>query len=207
MSQDILKQSLSALIDDESDELELRRILNASHDPELRASWSRYQIARAAMHNAPFSANIDLSANIMAAINAEPALSVTQTEQHQTAAHTTKIGRFTGLTRLAVAASVTLAVLGGVRFYNQDAVQQETLVAQSELRLPAINNSQPSSPVVLASYSAQGETAPMTQDVPGQDSWYELRLPNYLRQHAQQASINKTESGLSYARAASLEGQ
>lgn len=207
MSQDILKQSLSALIDDESDELELRRILNASHDPELRASWSRYQIARAAMHNAPFSANIDLSANIMAAINAEPALSVTQTEQHQTATHTAKISRFSGLTRLAVAASVTLAVLGGVRFYNQDAVQQETLVAQSELRLPAINNSQPNSPVVLASYSAQGETAPMAQAVSGQDSWYELRLPNYLRQHAQQASVNKTESGLSYARAASLEGQ
>lgn len=207
MSQDILKQSLSALIDNETDELELRRVLNASHDPELRASWSRYQIARAAMHNEPMSAKIDLSASIMAAIDNEPELSVTQTEQRKTHTHTAKASGFAWLTRVAVAASVTLAVLGGVRFYNQDAMEQEALVAQSELRLPAINNSQPSSPVVLASYSAQGEKATMNQDVPGQDSWYELRLPNYLRQHAQQASINKTESGLSYARAASLEGQ
>ena len=203
MSQDILKQSLSALIDNETDELELRRVLNASHNPELRASWSRYQIARAAMHNEPMSAKIDLSASIMAAIDNEPELSVTQTEQRKTA----KASGFAWLTRVAVAASVTLAVLGGVRFYNQDAMEQEALVAQSELRLPAINSSQPSSPVVLASYSAQGEKATMNQDAPGQDSWYELRLPNYLRQHAQQASINKTESGLSYARAASLEGQ
>ncbi len=207
MSQDILKQSLSALIDNEADELELRRVLSASHDPEIRATWSRYQIARAAMHNEPFSAKIDLSASIMAAINDEPELSAAQPEQLETSAYSAKTGRFSWLARTAVAASVTLAVLGGVRFYNQDAVQQEALVAQTEQRLPAMNNSEPHNSVVLASYSAQGEKAPIAQAVSGQSSWYELRLPSYLRQHAQQTSMNKTESGLPYARAASLEGQ
>ena len=207
MSQDILKQSLSALIDNEADDLELRRVLNASHDPELRDSWSRYQIARAAMPNEPFSAKIDLSASIMAAIDNEPELSAAQPEQLDTNAYAAKTGRFSWLARTAVAASVTLAVLGGVRFYNQDAVQQEALVAKTEQRLPAMSNNQLQSPAVLASYSAQGESAPMAQAVSGQNSWYELRLPSYLRQHAQQTSMNKTESGLPYARAASLEGQ
>ena len=207
MSQDILKQSLSALIDNEADELELRRVLNASNDPELRASWSRYQIARAAMHNEPFSAKIDLSASIMAAIDAEPELSVEQPEQQETAVRNIKSGRFSWVSLVAVAASVTLAVLGGVRFYNQDAVQQEALVAKTEQRLPAVGNSEQHSPVVLASYSAQGKKAPIAQAVSEQSSWYELRLPSYLRQHAQQTSMNKTESGLPYARAASLEGQ
>ena len=207
MSQDILKQSLSALIDNEADELELRRVLNASNDPELRASWSRYQIARAAMHNEPFSAKIDLSASIMAAIDAEPELSVEQPEQQETAVRNIKSGRFSWVSRVAVAASVTLAVLGGVRFYNQDAVQQEALVAKNEQRLPTVGNSEQHSPVVLASYSAQGKKAPIAQAVSEQSSWYELRLPSYLRQHAQQTSMNKTESGLPYARAASLEGQ
>ncbi|NLY12132.1 MAG: RNA polymerase subunit sigma [Gammaproteobacteria bacterium] len=205
MSQDILKQSLSALIDNEADELELRRVLNASNDPEVRASWSRYQIARAAMHSEPFSVQSDLSASIMAAIDAEPALNVNTPEQPAAEVRAKNVYRAPWLGRLAVAASVTLAVLGGVRFYNQDAVQQEAMVAQSEQRLPASSQSQ--SPVVLASYSAQGEKAPAAQAVSGEEAWYERRLPNYLRQHAQQASVNQTESGLPYARAASLEGQ
>ena len=78
-------------------------------------------------------------------------------------------------------------------------------IAQSEQRLPAMTQAQ--SPMVLASYSAQGEETPIAQAVSEQDVWYERRLPSYLRQHAQQTSVNKTEHGLPYARAASLEGQ
>jgi len=203
MSQQVLKQSLSALIDNEADELELRRVLNASHEPEVREAWSRYQVARAAMHNEPLSVEVDLSARIMAAINDEPALTVAQAGQPESVS----VKRTPWFARIAVAASVTIAVLGGVRFYNQDAAQQDVMLAQSDLRLPAITQSQNPSPVVLASYSAQGDKAAITQAAPGDDSWYELRLPSYLRQHAQQTSVNKTESGLPYARAASLEGQ
>lgn len=205
MSQDVLKQSLSALIDNEADELELRRILNASDDAELRGRWSRYQIARAAMHNEQFSVQEDLSASIMAAINNEPELATKPAEQAVITKQPTKVRGIPWLGRVAVAASVTLAVLGGVRFYNQDALQQETMVAQSEQRLPATTPAQ--SPMVLASYNVQGEKAPIAQTVSEQELWYERRLPNYLRQHAQQTSVNKTESGLPYARAASLEGQ
>lgn len=205
MSQDVLNQSLSALVDNEADELELRRILNASNDEALRGRWSRYQIARAAMHNEQFSVQEDLSARIMAAINDEPALAAKQTAASVTTEQPAKVRSLPWLGRVAVAASVTLAVLGGVRFYNQDALQQDTMVVQSEQRLPAVTAAQ--SPVVLASYSPQGEKAPIAQAVSAQDAWYERRLPSYLRQHAQQSSVNKTESGLPYARAASLEGQ
>ena len=204
MSQDVLKESLSALLDNEADDLELRRVLNASDESEVRNTWSRYQIARAAMHNELHTAQIDLSAGIMAAINAEPAPLV---DQQETLDQPKKAANSPWIMRVAVAASVTLAVLGGVRFYNQDAAQQDVMLAQSDLRLPAITQSQNPSPVVLASYSAQGDKAAITQAAPGDDSWYELRLPSYLRQHAQQTSVNKTESGLPYARAASLEGQ
>lgn len=206
MSQESMSQSLSALIDSETDELELHRILQASDEPEVRGKWSRYQIARAAMHNEPLHVQTDLSASIMAAIAAEPALSA---EHSVTSAADTQPkkaqGTTTWLGRVAVAASVTLAVLGGVRFYNQDAAQQEVIVAHSEQRLPVGSQSQ--SPVVLASYSGQGEEAPMVQAVSGQDVWYGRRIPSYLRQHAQQTGISQAESGLPYARAASLEGQ
>ena len=203
MNQQVLQQSLSALMDNEADELELHRVLKATDEPELRAAWTRYQVARAAMHNEAVFASIDLSGQIMAAIDAEPALTASVEDAEAIAPR--KVGSMAWLGRVAVAASVTLAVLGGVRFYNQDALPQDALVAQSEQRLPAASQAQGS--VVLASYSAQGQGAPVAETVAGQESWYERRLPSYLRQHAQQSSVNKTEIGLPYARAASLEGQ
>lgn len=205
MSQENLKQSLSALMDNEADELELHRVLQASHDAELRDQWSRYQMARASMHNEALHVQTDLSAKIMAAIEAEPALTAGQDGTIKTISQSHQSYARPWIARVAVAASVTLAVLGGVRFYNYDAVQQEAVFAQSEQRLPVSSPSQ--SPVVLASYSAQGDTAPMEQAVSGQDVWYESRLPDYLRQHAQQSSMSQTDVGLPYARAASLEGQ
>ncbi|MBP7958967.1 MAG: anti-sigma factor, partial [Thiopseudomonas sp.] len=162
-----------------------------------------YQVARAAMHNEAVFAPIDLSVQIMAAIDAEPALAAPVADTEIIVPR--KAGSMAWLGRVAVAASVTLAVLGGVRFYNQDALPQDALVAQSEQRLPATSQAQGS--VVLASYNAQGQSAPVAETVAGQESWYERRLPSYLRQHAQQSGVNKTESGLPYARAASLEGQ
>ncbi len=204
MSQEALKQSLSALIDNEADELELRRVLNASDEPELRGSWSRYQIARAAMHNEPLHAPVDLSAAIMAAIDAEPALTAATPDSGHNA-KSSKVRSMPWLGRVAVAASVTLAVLGGVRFYNQDTIQQDAMLASSEQRLPAVNHTQ--GPVILASYNAQNAEAAVTRSETESDAWYERRLPSYLLQHAQQSSVNTTESGLPYARAASLEGQ
>lgn len=204
MNQQVLQQSLSALMDNEADELELRRVLNASDEPELRAAWTRYQVARAAMRNETAFAPVDLSARIMAAIDAEPALSHHATVATPETAASAPVRTMPWLGRVAVAASVTLAVLGGVRFYNQDALQQDALVVQTEQRLPATSSTQNS--VVLASYSAQNHTAAVAE-TSDKASWYERRLPSYLRQHAQQTSVNKTEIGLPYARAASLEGQ
>ena len=45
-----LHESLSAAVDDEAEELELRRVLNAMHgDPELRAKWRRAHVVRSAI--------------------------------------------------------------------------------------------------------------------------------------------------------------
>jgi sigma-E factor negative regulatory protein RseA len=39
MSHETLQESLSAVMDNEADELELRRVLAASEDGELRGTW------------------------------------------------------------------------------------------------------------------------------------------------------------------------
>jgi len=68
MSREALQESLSAVMDNEADELELRRVLAASEDGELRGTWSRYQIARAAMHRELLEPRLDIAAAVSAAL-------------------------------------------------------------------------------------------------------------------------------------------
>lgn len=196
MNHKSLQESLSAVMDNEADELELRRILSASEtDPQVRETWSRYQIARAAMRRELVLPGIDVSAAVARAL----------AEDQQPEAIKAK-PRWQGLGRIAVAASVTVAVLAGVRFYNSDDMSAVP-VAQNggETLIQSRPHAMMQSPAMLAGYQtgAQDEEAPNV--VLTSSGWHEQRLPDYLRQHAQQAAANAAEGVLPYARAASLE--
>lgn len=187
MSRETLQESLSAVMDNEADELELRRVLTASDDGELRGTWSRYQLARAAMHRELVVPHLDIASAVSAALADEAV-----------PARKTPIWRSVG--RVAVAASVTVAVLAGVRFYNQDDLSGAQL-AQQEAS-PVLSVPQVQGPALLAGYNSSEEAAEA-----GTASWHEQRLPNYLRQHAQEAVMGTGETALPYARAASLENR
>ncbi len=197
MSREALHESLSAVMDNEADELELRRVLAADGDDEMRATWSRYQIARAAMHRELIEPRLDIASAVSAALAEEPA---------PAAAKPVRSG-WRGLGRLAVAASVTVAVLAGVRLYNQNKVAGPQLAQQAPqpgIAVPQTNQG----PAVLAGYS-EGSASEQAQGNAAQapaEGWHEQRLPTYVRQHAQQAAFGSgTESALPYARAASME--
>ncbi|MEE1921133.1 RseA family anti-sigma factor [Pseudomonas sp. 148P] len=197
MSREALQESLSAVMDNEADELELRRVLSAVDDPETRATWSRYQVARAAMHKELLMPKLDIASAVSAALADE--------------ATPVKVARgpWRSVGRLAVAASVTLAVLAGVRLYNQDDINGAQLAAQQPAQQGLVAP-QVQGPAVLAGYSESSEQAPgpMANGVlQGQSGWQDQRLPGYLRQHAQDAAVKGTESALPYARAASLENR
>lgn len=197
MSREALQESLSAMMDNEADEMELRRVLGASDDAELRATWSRYQIARAVMHKELLEPRLDIAAAVSAAL-ADEDLPVQSKPLVR--------GPWRSVGRFAVAASVTVAVLAGVRLYNQDDVASMQLAQQTAQ--PALSAPQVQGPAMLAGFSTAGEQQGVAETaseaMPG---WHEQRLPAYLRQHAQQAAMNAKESALPYARAASLEGR
>ncbi|MFC5716580.1 sigma-E factor negative regulatory protein [Pseudomonas sp. GCM10022188] len=162
MNRVVLDESLSAVMDGEADELELRRVLAAAgEDPALRERWARLQLARDVMHKQAVLPGLDLASAVSAAIAAEaepaPAQPAASSGWRQ-------------LGRLAVAASVTLAVLAGVRFYNSqdDAApqlaQQPAAVQQPQPTLPAM--AVPQGPAVLASFPA--EEAPTEPAQPAQ---------------------------------------
>ncbi|CAD5109112.1 sigma-E factor negative regulatory protein [Zestomonas carbonaria] len=203
MSREALHESLSAVMDNEADELELRRVLNAVDDAETRDKWTRYQIARAVMHKELLEPRLDIASAVSAALASEPA--------HHVRSPRSVTKRWRLLGRVAVAASVTLAVLAGVRFYNQDGIDGGAQqLAQQAPQQPSVTVPSVQGAAVLAGYNSEGtEPAPsITAPLQSGPSWQEQRLPSYLRQHAQQAAMNAgAESALPYARAASLEGR
>ena len=94
---DSLKESLSALLDNEADELELRRILQASRrDPELLLTWQRFSLVQAALRDGARPLGPDFADRVLQQLEAEPRVSAS--------------GRFLpwqqNLARLAIAASV-----------------------------------------------------------------------------------------------------
>ncbi len=194
MSREALNESLSAVMDNQADELELRRVLAASEDADLRATWSRYQLARAVMHKELLEPRLDIAAAVSAALADEPVPASRKTQ-----------APWRTLGRLAVAASVTVAVLVGVRFYNQDEItgaQMAQQVTQPMLSLPQVQG-----PALLAGFNAEDESASAAAQAAQSSGWHEQRLPSYLRQHAQEAAMSGADSALPYARAASLESR
>lgn len=118
---DRMKESLSALCDGECDELEFRRVLNQLElEPELKEDWQRYHMIGSIMRGEK-TANLDLLQGINDKIDGvEPDSSLEhQSSSYQPIESSKKTAFSGGLSQMlvsgAVAASVTLAVLVGVR--------------------------------------------------------------------------------------------
>lgn len=200
MRSESLQESLSAIMDGEAGELELRRVLQATEqEPAVRDTWERYQIARAAMHKEPWQGKVDLSAGIAAALANEP----TPALASQPSALWQNMGK------LAVAASVTLAVLVGVKMVNQDNVPGEPAIVAERPVQEAAPATAPATPAAVPAARQSGSAVlagfPATSDSTTPSDWHEKRISNYLRQHAEQGTQAATPSPVPYARAASLD--
>jgi sigma-E factor negative regulatory protein RseA len=114
------KESLSALMDGEADELEIRRVLNQlDKDDELSDSWKNYHLMGSLMRDEGFD-SIDLTQGINSVLDGElaPSGAVDASALKSVEGSTAKDQRsawYKPLTSVAVAASVTLAVLLGVQ--------------------------------------------------------------------------------------------
>jgi len=175
-----MNESLSALMDGETDELEVRRLLNQlEQDDELRGTWQRYQMIGSLMRGEPAAA-VDLSRGIMQALDGEPMDEVSRPQQVAASSH-----RFRWLASTAVAASVTLAVLVGVRMNTADPV---ALVAEQQTQTPA--------PVQLASAPVQA----LSEADAAQLEAAQRKLQEYVLQHTEQATMTGSRAAIPFAR-------
>lgn len=117
-----LRESLSALMDNEATELELRRVLKqAKDDPDLLDHWQRYHLVRDVIHQqASAPAPDSLLAGIREAIN-EEALPATETALVAKRTPSLMRGFSRALGQGGIAASVALVVLFTAHTLNQPA--------------------------------------------------------------------------------------
>lgn len=111
------EETLSALMDDEVEELELRRLLkDMPNDPALAGTWQRFHVARSALHNEDIVMLSDAaSRRILAAIADEPEYSAVGKDESKSGGQKMMSAWALTAGKLAVAASVALAVFVGLQ--------------------------------------------------------------------------------------------
>lgn len=220
--QQTLKESLSALVDGQATDLEMRRVLRESEsNGELRRLWGRYQMVSAAIRKeVPPVIPVDLTAGIWAAIEAEDeakatashtSVTATQPEQQAESRWWSSIGK------VAVAASVAGAVIFTSQFAGQStpdapAVAVAAPAASSVATLPVgYGSSEVSARTVSANSTlVSGREARAVPHivVPSQQSPVQVRpsaevqayLQRVMELHAVNAAAGSTQGMLPYAR-------
>ncbi len=190
-----LRESLSALMDDEANELELQRLLKqVGNDAELRAAWVRYNAARSVMSGQEVShMQLDISSRVRASIDAETASS----------RETLKQRLLRPVASFAVAASVAATVvIGGQQLAQVGGVDPYSggPVASSSGASPVGLVNSLGATTVQASYGT--EAVPVLQPA-ARTAYKELarqRMEMYMQEHAEHAALNSPHGLIPFAR-------
>ena len=181
------KESLSALMDGEADELEVRRVLNQlDKDDELRENWKNYHLMGSLMREESFD-SIDLTQGINNALDGIDTLSESDMTKASENSSSQGSSWYKPLTSVAVAASVTLAVLLGV----------QSIEPNDGLELAKIN-----------SQATQGELTANNVTLEDQQTLEnaQQQLQDYVLQNSQQTQEEK-QGVLPFARVVEFQSQ
>lgn len=200
-------EELSALMDGEVSELELRRVLNSiEQDQALCRKWSRYQLASAVLRRqagakASSWLDVDLSARVQQAIAQEPEISVPVREKHSAAAFLSK-----PFANVAVAASVSAAViLGWQNFAGGPAVQTAPTVAASTVSMTPTTVAG-NSPLMAVSQTNGPLTSQVMQpEMIRYNPELDDQLNYYLLSHSGNAALNTASGVTPYARVVTVK--
>lgn len=198
-----MRESLSAMMDGEASELELRQLVRASEDEAVREAWSRMHLARNLMRSdSTVIAPAGLGDSILAALDQEalPARS-----------WGARLGPLGGLAVAATVAAVTVFGVRGVDLLNGVESQGEAVTVQTVADAePAGTVYQPGLFRGERDRAAYAQAAPLTGvDVtdtaeisPGLVA-AQQRLQEHMLRHAEFSSLNSGRGMMPFARVAS----
>ncbi|MEH6570776.1 MAG: sigma-E factor negative regulatory protein [Halioglobus sp.] len=196
--QETLRESLSALMDGEANELELQRLMGGIADnPELRGTWTRYHAVRSALGAQEFTGlSMDVSQRVRDALaDSAPVALLDQSG-----------GRmqrfFKPMASFAVAASVAAVVVVGGQQISQigdaGSYSSGNTVAAGASPVGLINSL--GAVPLQASYGTQRR--PDLQPA-ARTAYRELarqRMEKYMQQHAEHAALNSPQGLVPFAR-------
>ncbi|TBW57856.1 anti-sigma factor [Marinobacter halodurans] len=187
---DRLRETLSAMMDDQADELAVRRLLSRAGEPEVREQWQRWQQLRNLMHDERRDlATVDVSNAVRAAIDADGDLP--EREEAGTAASNSARRSL----RWSAVAAVSMALLvgfgAGAHWSISDEGRADTLTAG--LFADGAGNDEAGSAPKVPEIALQGL-----------DDEQREQMSRYLLEHAQHNSVGMGYGSMGYARVASV---
>ncbi len=176
---DRLKETLSAMMDDQADELSVRRVLAHSDQAEVRDQWQRWQQIRGLMHG---TATLDGATDV-----SHPVPCVLDGHGEESSPPVVESPRVRRHLHWTAAAMVAVGVLAGFGMGTDwgDGGSSDALVAVSG----------PPAAVVVPEVALQGLD---------EQQWE--HLSRYLLEHAQHNSVGAGRGAVGYARLASVSG-
>ena len=184
---DHLKQSISALLDEEASEIEVHRLLREfESEDDLKHVWIRYQQIRAVSqghHHLSESQHLSLHSSISAAI-AE--------EDHHDFEDETRPAWQKQTAGLAVAASLVLAVFVGVNVQQQGTAPEAEFVSTTPEA--QVIDAQPVSTAASASTLGPQEMVAFNEEdleLRELDAEKQQRLREYLMRHDRMSQLNQ----------------
>lgn len=190
---DTVRESLSALMDGEASELELRRILSAD-EKAIRTEWADLHRSQELLKNEsnPFI-GWDISSRVMAEIADDELVNSSGTGWKQ------------AVSGLAIAASVAAVVVIGAMGGNMFGGSPQ-MVAENSGVSGRVYPAQASAAVGGVAVSAQAQASP-AGPLLNNDAEARKRFEAYLRKHTDRAAFNNGQGMVSYARVVSQESE
>lgn len=195
---DRIKESLSALIDSQADELEIRRLLN-EHSDQMRDKWRRYSLISDVLRDQPLAdLDLDISQGIRQALNGEPMDELAPMYSSEAQSQSSSWVRWLSLG--SSAAAITLAVFMGLNFSDQSWMSQNQNVVALQAMTPK------SLSVSTVSQNSQVKSINSTDELVVQQNLEaaQYRLNEYLRQHVEDNAMNSLRGIAPLARSASF---
>lgn len=177
-----LKETLSAMMDDQADELSVRRLFSHPDQHAVRSQWQRWQSVRDLMHDSHLE-SVDVSAGVRDTLAGRPQMPSVPTPAEAP-------GRRLPVWRWPVAAMVAMALVVGFGAGAgwDDSGLNPVPVAQS-------GNPVDGGLEAIPEVALQGLN---------QDQWE--HLSRYLLEHAQHSSLGASPGSVGYARLTSVSG-
>lgn len=205
-----IREGVSALMDGEAEELELRRLLSGEHASSVNETWQRYHQVRDVLrghHEVEPFRQLDISLQVSAAIAEENGSNQIDDKSRRRPAWLRPVAGF------AVAASVAAGLVVSIQATNQSLPgalpEVSSAPIASNRAYPVAGNSMQaaagSAPRAVVNYPTQQLPVATlaTQSTANQEA--QQHLEKYLLRHTENAALNTGQGVMTFARVASFE--